>query len=840
MGLRACFLLLAGLSAVLPAEAGRWGWQEGRTFGGPGYAMASKRFVVIPRDAGETLLAAAADLAQAMEIRHGGTVRVIFSDWRRLRDAVYLGDVPAARAAGRVPADLAAGGFVIRWRGSRVFLAGVGEEGAANGAYVLAEEALGARWYWPGALGFELAPPVARVGPEPRFRREDPGFIMRWMHPLATAEETAFGRRNRLVRNHVFNHALFRVFDREAYARAPEAFAVIEGERRVPAGSGRYDPQPDFTSEAAVEVAAAAARRYFEENPGSNTFSLSINDNVLFDESEATREAVSPVRVFRDRPVYTDLVFAFMNRVAERVFDEAGLWTTAEGEPRFLTALAYYWTEAAPSIRLHPRVTPVLTSDRAQWHDPAYRAEDRALIADWGRSGAERIATWDYYFGSPYPYPRQFNRWIGESIPHLHAHGTRVFYSQLPSAWGLDGGKAWLAARLLWDPAEDWRALMDEFYERFFGPAAAPMRRFYERAEAHRDATAGPANWIKFYKDEAGIEHFTPEFCAGLRAELEHARAAAADDSRRLRRIEVVSEAFSLTEAYANFHFARRALVRLALNRFGDQATSGTSALDEAMVTFINARRDYYRLVRRLVESPFHHRLSAVLDLGQSDPVPLALAARALAAAAADAKSPAPLPEAVARNALYRANASAAGRWAGGGILSPALFENRSLRWEPGPPQPVNFLGPPVPAVPGWRFGFRPAPRFAIEPVFQGREGGRRSGVRMTGADSVSLFTAIAVEAGRDYLLRLRCGWRVSPDNRSVVRVDWFSEEGDELGGDLLFSFPSGESGPLPLAFPLRAPDGAFWMRLSLFLSRQYPGDHLSVEEADFRTMAAP
>jgi hypothetical protein len=59
---------------------------------------------------------------------------------------------------------------------------------------------------------------------------------------------------------------------------------------------------------------------------------------------------------------------------------------------------------------------PVLTSDRAQWHDPAYRKEDRALIERWVNSGAERIVTWDDYFGAPYPYPRQFNHWIAKSL----------------------------------------------------------------------------------------------------------------------------------------------------------------------------------------------------------------------------------------------------------------------------------------------------------------------------------------------------------------------------------------------------------------------------------------
>ena len=117
--------------------------------------------------------------------------------------------------------------------------------------------------------------------------------------------------------------------------------------------------------------------------------------------------------------------------------------------------LAYYWAEQSPSIPLHPRVLPILTSDRSQWHDPIYRQEDKALIERWGKTEAEKIGAWDYYFGAPYPYPRQFSQWISESIPHLHKNRVDVFFSELPSMWGLDGPKAWLATQLLWDANAD-------------------------------------------------------------------------------------------------------------------------------------------------------------------------------------------------------------------------------------------------------------------------------------------------------------------------------------------------------------------------------------------------
>ena len=438
-------------------------------------------------------------------------------------------------------------------------------------------------------MGFERVGEVPQKFPERRWR-ESPDFVQRQFSP----HHADFGRRNRLSSVYSFNHALAKVFTPELYNREPELFAEIKGHRSRPSESKKYDPQPDFTNPRVVELAAEAAIAHFEKHPDSRSFSLSINDNVLFDTSEWTEIAVEPVRYFRGRPNYTDLVFGFMNEVAAHLDqyeaqrgmagrgepswpersrrwhartnegaavleaverDEAGnlkpeseldvrrrsdvrvrtnegaaaleagasscapteenvkpsdIWTTPSGQPRYLTALAYYWTEPSPSIEVHPRVMPVLTSDRAQWHDPDYRIEDQALAERWMDSGVERMATWDYYFGAPYPYPRQFTQWIDESLKHLNETGVDVFFSQLPSAWGMDGPKAWLASELLWDAQQDAEVLLDEYYTNFFGAAAGPMRAFYEIAEAHRNEHEGEAEWIKLYKDEAGIELFTP------------------------------------------------------------------------------------------------------------------------------------------------------------------------------------------------------------------------------------------------------------------------------------------------------------------------------------------
>ena len=314
----------------LSAQASRPGaWRVERLCGSARLSLQSLRYIVMPDDSGKSLRAAVDDLCEVFERRHGVELQVLTDSVRRPKAAIYLG------ACVGCSCGLQNNAFLMRREGTRVFICGDGERGVLNGVYALCEQLLGARWYWAGDLGLELVGDAADKFPEGRWS-EAPAYVMRTFYPV----NGDFGRRNRLVRRYQFNHALAKVFTPALYEQEPEVFAEVYGRRRQPKGNGAYDPQPDFSEPRAVEVAAAAALACFETHPERRSFSLSINDNALFDDSEATRALVEPLDYFRGRPNYTDLVFGFMNAVAEKVFEEGGAWTTPSGEPRYLTALA--------------------------------------------------------------------------------------------------------------------------------------------------------------------------------------------------------------------------------------------------------------------------------------------------------------------------------------------------------------------------------------------------------------------------------------------------------------------------------------------------------------------
>jgi hypothetical protein len=329
-------------------------WKPQRLVGSAQLSIFQIDAIVLPESASKSLVDSVTDFSNLIQRVSGRSVQVLSGG--RPKNAIYF----------QLTADLSkGGGFTIHRERTRVFIRSGDPAGWSNALYTMGKEMLGARYYWAGDLGLEFVKPSLTHFPN-RPWRETPTFVQRKFYPV----NTDFARRNRLNQVYSFNHNLAKVFSEEVFATKPEVFSKVNGRRKVPRGSGGTDPQPDLTHPEAIEVAAQAALSHFEDNPNSKSFSLSINDNVLFDTTERTEAAVSPLRYFRTRPNYTDLVFGFMNQVAKLVFDEGGAWQTPTGEDRYLTALSYYWAEPAPTITIHPRVMPVLTSDRAQWHDP--------------------------------------------------------------------------------------------------------------------------------------------------------------------------------------------------------------------------------------------------------------------------------------------------------------------------------------------------------------------------------------------------------------------------------------------------------------------------------------
>lgn len=455
---------------------------------------------------------------------------------------------------------------------------------------------LGVLFLVPGEWGAEWTPRHTLTVPRGAHVRR-PSYLWRNLLVGSSVAEREWCHNNGLGESPPFSHALYAVFDKTAAEAHPEFFPTIGGVRKLPSERGGYEPQPHLAAPGAASYAAWKAAEFFEADPLQPMFSLGINDNMGWDETAETRTLAPRERFFRNRPDYSDYVFAFMNRAATALWPapagvawDAARWRDAapSGVPaptppppgKFLSCIAYHHCENVPGFPLHPNVFPVLTADRSQWRDPVFREEDRALIRRWARSGVRHFGLYDYYYGNCYLVPRIFLRHEAESIRWGADNGASLFFAEMGANWGFDGPKSWLAAQLLVDARQDPEALLARYFGEAYGPAAAPMREFFAIAERCWDEQPGPARWIKFWQLENVATLFPPGRQQQMRTALAKAERAfpppnrptdARGDEehpgqdrllRQRMRVSMTSRAFATTERFLEWYRLRENLLQ--------------------------------------------------------------------------------------------------------------------------------------------------------------------------------------------------------------------------------------------------------------------------------------
>ena len=101
-------------------------------------------------------------------------------------------------------------------------------------------------------------------------------------------------------------------------------------------------------------------------------------------------------------------------------------------------------------------------------------------------------------------------------------------------------------ARLHWNPDQNVDALVDDYCQAGFGPAAKSVRRYFDRLEAVMDEAAT--------KKVKPTTVFNAKALAGLRKELEQARQDAGSDSTIAKRIAFLELGLRWTEIEVRAH----------------------------------------------------------------------------------------------------------------------------------------------------------------------------------------------------------------------------------------------------------------------------------------------
>jgi hypothetical protein len=433
-------------------------------------------------------------------------------------------------------------GFIIERRGRSLFIVGGDARGARYGVYDWLETELGVRWFMPGELGEDIPgrrdvplAPIRRAG-APAFEAVG-GFV--WAGGPGTEDWEAHVRAKVGPPGSFFGHNWSNIIAPTVENKTvhPEWFALHEGIRTNQLCTGNAE---------VVKLAAAAARAFFERNPDATTFSISPNDGGGFCEDERCR-SIDRLYHVGDGSLSDRLVY-FGNEV---------LTDLASTHPDKQVGLLAYMDYVRPPRVVKPLPNLVVMVTRMPWEfchvhsldDPACELNRRFVeyVRGWQRV-CPHVAVYDYYghFNAFTPWPIVHS--IRRDLPFLHALGVSRFMSETQQHWANQGLNFYVGAKLAWNPALDVDRLLDDYFVRFYGPAAGPMRAYWQRWEDAMVETKpqghGGYAWQQMFTSQLIAE------CDRLLRQAEN-ETASSPGAKFARRIALARAGFRYTEAWA-------------------------------------------------------------------------------------------------------------------------------------------------------------------------------------------------------------------------------------------------------------------------------------------------
>ncbi len=530
-----------------------------------------------------------ADLQIYLEKMTGVNVPVVevasVADIRKDGPAFVLGSLAVEMGVHAPETEFQEDGYRIEVRGNQVLLAGEGYPGTAFAVSDLLHRQ-GVRFYMPGPLGEEvpkrdfIALPAKPVDERPDwedrrlwinggaanqfkdFAPDVPGWHNEW-----SRRNRLGGSRQRVLTGHMWE-AAFRgggLPRKEAMEKHPEWFALIRGSLRQ---------TPNLMSAELVDHFVEHYLRQLQDDPKDTRRILSANpdDGMILNERPEARHLLSrPDIIFGNAPDATDYVIQFNNRILEKV---------KAHYPNVRFALPSYanYQNAPQEILPDPNIVLFFAPlNFSRYHAlPDGRNPSRALLAklveSWHAAGVP-LGWRDYSFLCP-DVLMPFNRlhMTTKDIPWLHARGTRYITLETAVNWPNLLPEYWLLTRLLWDVDTDQQAELDEFYTRFFGAAADPMREYVDAVGTAYDRLDFSAGNKEFVDSVFTVDHLRK-----LRGLMERAKGSTASDNVRAHRVRLMETALNQGERFMK--------MRSAVNRFDyEEAARWNEAIRQAFV----------------------------------------------------------------------------------------------------------------------------------------------------------------------------------------------------------------------------------------------------------------
>jgi len=444
--------------------------------------------IVVSRNAIPSERYAAEELQRYLMQICGANLPIVTDEEPMSSHEILLGDNSHLRELG-VQIDFAklgTDGFVLKTHGNHLIIAGGKPRGTLYGVYALLEEKLGVRWFTPEV---EFVPRMRRVELPALNETQVPALEYRevfWTEMLQWGKEADFAARHRLNGHHYrltekhggravvfypFVHSFDALIPREVCEQRPEFWPMIGG-KRVSGYVQRCLSNPDL-----VKMAIERVKQWIKEHPEATIIDVSQNDTgnwcqcpdcKALDDAEGSPSAS---------------IIKFVNTIAEAIEREY---------PHIrIETLAYQYSRKPPKT-LRPRKNVIirLCSIECCFAHPLETCpseENRRFREDikaW-EPVAPLLYVWDYttnfaHYIQPFP---NFEV-LQANVQFFVKHGVKGLFEQGNYSPGGNGEmaplRAYVLAKLLWNPYTDVKRHINDFLHGYYGRAAGPIRAYME------------------------------------------------------------------------------------------------------------------------------------------------------------------------------------------------------------------------------------------------------------------------------------------------------------------------------------------------------------------------
>jgi hypothetical protein len=450
-----------------------------------------------------------------------------------------LSDSLGVAIPGGVSAARREEGFVIACKGDRLLLAG-NNDGPYHGTeYAVYDflRGLGVRWFMPGEFG-EIVPHTATIRVSEQHLEEKPDFVMRnwWLHalPELAAQETRWKLRNKMNPEPMF------AICGDSSARAIVAPEPLRKEKpalvALNEDGTRNAYLPNLTNPEAARIAGGIIRDDLRKHPQANSYGFAPDDGLPRDFNPQTLKLSRGFVTLGGRPgvageaSITEEWLTFVNGVAVEVhkeFPQAYIATNGyanrnlppEGlklDDHMVIMFAAIW-----SCTLHGY------DDEHCWQ----KVRQGQMLKRWCEL-CKNVWIYGYNYNmlvSGLTPVTEFNK-LRHDFPLMKKWGVMGFHDESRNVWAEAGiASRYLRAQLEWNADSDVDAVLDDFFAKWYGRAARPMKAFYMALDETIARTP-----IHGHEDRVMPEVYTPELLARLKELVAQAQRLADTDRDKL------------------------------------------------------------------------------------------------------------------------------------------------------------------------------------------------------------------------------------------------------------------------------------------------------------------